>query len=171
MTAETGFDFGLEDDGDDGQQAGNASPSARKLGAAYEKAKKEAKDNAARAEKAERELAFAKAGLDLSDKKVKYFIAGYDGELDADKIKSAAVEDGFLPDPNAKEEEAPEPSTQEHPDTGGFNAMDDATTGSSPAASSPDLVKGMSEIYEKGGGADEVAQFLRAHGHPVTEGD
>lgn len=51
---------------------------------------------AARAEAAERKLAFAEAGLDLTDKKLGYFVKGYDGELSADAIRSAATDAGFL---------------------------------------------------------------------------
>lgn len=43
-----------------------------------------------------RELAFAKAGISLNDPKLKYFVKGYDGELEAEAIREAAVEAGFL---------------------------------------------------------------------------
>lgn len=43
-----------------------------------------------------RELAFAKAGLDLSDPKIGYFTRGYDGEPDPEKIRAAALEAGFI---------------------------------------------------------------------------
>ena len=43
-----------------------------------------------------RELAFAKAGLPMNDPKMNYFIKGYDGELDAEAIRQAALDAGFL---------------------------------------------------------------------------
>lgn len=43
-----------------------------------------------------RELAFAKAGLPMDDPRLKYFVKGYDGEMDAEAIREAAVEAGFL---------------------------------------------------------------------------
>ena len=43
-----------------------------------------------------RELAFAKAGLSLSDPRLKYFVKGYDGDLEPEAIREAAVEAGFL---------------------------------------------------------------------------
>lgn len=43
-----------------------------------------------------RELAFAKAGLPMDDPKMNYFIKGYDGEMDAEAIRAAALEAGFL---------------------------------------------------------------------------
>jgi len=55
-----------------------------------------AREAEARAAAAERELAFAKAGLDLSDPKIGYFTRGYDGDADPEKIKAAALEAGFI---------------------------------------------------------------------------
>lgn len=51
---------------------------------------------AARAEAAERKIAFAEAGLDLSDKKLSYFVRGYDGALDTESIRQAALDAGFI---------------------------------------------------------------------------
>ncbi len=45
---------------------------------------------------ARRELAFAKAGIDLNDPKMKYFVKGYDGEMTAASVRQAAVEAGFV---------------------------------------------------------------------------
>lgn len=47
-----------------------------------------ARAQAARAEALERELAFAKAGVDLANPNAKYFTRGYDGELSPEAIKS-----------------------------------------------------------------------------------
>lgn len=157
----TDTDFDTE-----GEPAGSANPDIAKLRQRGDKAEQKAKENEARAEKAERDLAFAKAGLDLSDKKVKYFMAGYDGDMEADKIKAAAIEDGFLPDPEAATESTE--TDQPHPDQSAFNAMDAATTGAVPNDSQIDWTKKMSEIYEGGGGADEVANFLESNGWPVS---
>lgn len=67
-------------------------------------ARKAAEEKAA---KVERELAFAKAGIDLADPKTKYFVAGYDGEIDPEKIRAAALDAGFLapPEPQVLPEE------------------------------------------------------------------
>lgn len=62
-------------------------------------AAKRGRDAEARADAAERELAFARAGVDLNDAKAGYFIRGYDGELDPSKIREAAERDGFLNQP------------------------------------------------------------------------
>ena len=51
-----------------------------------------------------RELAFAKAGLPMDDPKMNYFIKGYDGEMDADAIRAAAMEAGFLASQSSSED-------------------------------------------------------------------
>lgn len=43
-----------------------------------------------------RRLAFVEAGISMADPKMKYFIKGYDGEMEADAIRAAAMEAGFL---------------------------------------------------------------------------
>lgn len=58
-----------------------------------------AREAEARAAAAERELAFAKAGLPLDDPKMTYFVKGYDGDLSPDAIKAAAESAGFLTAP------------------------------------------------------------------------
>lgn len=65
--------------------------------------RKYAKDQEAKAREAEaalaaaqRELAFAKAGLPLNDPKMTYFVKGYDGDLNPEAIKAAAEAAGFL---------------------------------------------------------------------------
>lgn len=55
-----------------------------------------AREAEARAAAAERELAFAKAGLPLSDPKMDYFVKGYDGDLTPEVIRAAAEAAGFL---------------------------------------------------------------------------
>lgn len=44
----------------------------------------------------EREMAFARAKIDLEDPKMNYFIKGYEGELTADAIRAEAEKAGFL---------------------------------------------------------------------------
>lgn len=43
-----------------------------------------------------RELAFAKAKLDLDDPKMGYFVKGYEGEMTSEAIRQAAEDAGFL---------------------------------------------------------------------------
>lgn len=49
-------------------------------------------EQAAKAEAAERKLAFAEAGVPLGDPKAKYFVKGYEGDVDAAAIKAEWVQ-------------------------------------------------------------------------------
>ena len=61
---------------------------------------REAEDRASAAEERassyERQDTFRSAGLDLADTRVKYFVKGYEGELDAEAIRQEAIAAGFL---------------------------------------------------------------------------
>ncbi len=63
---------------------------------------KDAEDRASAAEERlsgyERRDTFRTAGLDLDDARVKYFVKGYEGELDAEAIRQEAMAAGFLGD-------------------------------------------------------------------------
>lgn len=65
---------------------------------------REAEDRAAAAE---RELAFAKAGLPLDDPKMSYFVKGYEGEVTPEAIRAAAEQAGFLSNQTAPEPQVP----------------------------------------------------------------
>jgi hypothetical protein len=54
----------------------------------------------------EREAAFTKAGIDPDDKRMAYFVKAYDGPTEADAIRTAATEAGFL---NQSSDEPPPP--------------------------------------------------------------
>ena len=61
---------------------------------------KELEAKAKGAATAQRELAFYKAGINPdSDPKLAYFMKGYEGEMNADAIKAAATDAGFLAAP------------------------------------------------------------------------
>jgi hypothetical protein len=79
----------IDDQQDDG------TDDFKNMRAAANKAPKLEKELAA----AKRELAFVKAGVPLDDPKMAYFVKGYDGELDPQAIKDAAVEAGFMAAP------------------------------------------------------------------------
>lgn len=71
---------------------------------ALEKQAKAATEAQTRAEAAERKLAFAEAGISLSDPKLSYFVKGYEGDLTPDAIKAQAIADGFIAAPEAQQE-------------------------------------------------------------------
>lgn len=56
----------------------------------------EGKAARAEADAARRELAFVKAGIDPDDPQQGYFVRGYQGDITADAIKTAATDAGFL---------------------------------------------------------------------------
>ena len=55
-----------------------------------------ASDAEERASSYQRQDTFRLAGLDLADARVKYFVKGYEGELDAEAIRQEAMAVGFL---------------------------------------------------------------------------
>ena len=59
-------------------------------------AEQEAASMAAQLESYQRRDTFRSAGLDPDDARVKYFVKGYDGELDAEAIRQAAMAAGFI---------------------------------------------------------------------------
>ncbi len=52
-----------------------------------------------------RDRAFRQAGIDPDEKKVSYFVKGYEGELDPNAIRTEAREAGFLPEPGPTSEQ------------------------------------------------------------------
>jgi hypothetical protein len=66
-----------------------------------EKEAAELRKQIADAETAKRELAFVKAGIDPNSPMSKYFMKGYDGELDPEAIRQAAVEAQLISPPEA----------------------------------------------------------------------
>jgi hypothetical protein len=50
---------------------------------------------------AKRELAFVKAGIDLANPASKYFVKAYDGELDPEAIRNAALEAHLMSSPDS----------------------------------------------------------------------
>jgi len=64
-----------------------------------EKETAELRKQVAEAESAKRELAFVKAGIDPLQPMSKYFVKAYDGELDPEAIRQAAVEAQLISPP------------------------------------------------------------------------
>lgn len=71
---------------------------------------KEQEERLAQLDKLEREHAFVKAGIDVDDSRLKYFVKGYDGELTAEAIRAQATKDGFL----TQQVTPPDPTLQTH---------------------------------------------------------
>lgn len=90
-------DLDLDDDLDTDDDTTDAQPNWRRsLERRAAKAAKRAEEAEAKAAAAERRLAFAEAGVKLDDPKAKWFVKGYDGDIDAAAIKAAAAEAGLV---------------------------------------------------------------------------
>jgi hypothetical protein len=94
-----------DDDYDDEQDERDERQRSNSEWAELRQAKRAAKQAETKAQQAQRELAFYKAGLPIDDPKTQYFVKGYEGDLAPEAIKQAAVEAGFLA---AQQEQAPE---------------------------------------------------------------
>jgi hypothetical protein len=95
----TDTDFDVDDNDLDDNDGTEAATERNPLRAEMRKLAKENKALRATAEAnsgAARELAFIKAGIDLAGPGAKSFLKAYDGELTAEAIKAAAVEDGLV---------------------------------------------------------------------------
>jgi hypothetical protein len=84
----------------DMEESNNRNPVRARM-KELEKEAAELRKKVADAETARRELAFVKAGIDPNSPMSKYFMKGYDGELDPDAIRQAAVEAQLISPPEA----------------------------------------------------------------------
>lgn len=107
-------------------------------------------------EAANRQLAFAKAKIDVTDPKMGYFIKGYDGDLDPEKIRSAATEAGFIT--TQQQVQIPSGELQGH------QQMGDAAAGGS--TQKPDLT----EQIRNANSQEEVMAIMTAAGYPTSWG-
>lgn len=162
-----------------GQGEQNETPQMTQLRQQLRKAEQEAKDNAdkaGRADKAERELAFAKSGIDLSDTKMQYFIKGYEGDLTPEAITEAAKAAGFITEksqeqPAGQTDGAPAPPAVPNAEVQALSQMEAVTHGTElPGDQGADFARIMNDVYSKGGSSDDVARALGAAGYPVSDG-
>lgn len=109
-----------------------------------------------------RELAFAKAGIPMDDPKMKYFIKGYDGELDADAIKTAALEAGFL----ASQQQAPDPMQAHVAES--QNRVMSASAGAVYEDASEEAALARLEVAMQEGGVEAMLDVARQYGIPVA---
>lgn len=146
-------DLDLEDEGD--------STDIRSLRRAAASSKKLKAENA----KLQREIAFAKAGLPLSDPKMNYFIKGYDGELDAEAIREAAAQAGFI---SSQGDASAEQQAQQQVSLEAQNRVMSASAGAfvedaSEAAALARMEQAMNE-----GGMDAMLDVVRQYGIPIA---
>ena len=108
---------------------------------------------------AKRELAFARAGIDVEDPKMRYFVRGYDGELTAAAVRAAAVEAGFLASAPDSQATAALQSAQERVMTASAGA---AIEDSSEEAALSRMAAAMEE-----GGMPAMLDVARQYGIPI----
>ena len=151
----TDDDFDLDDEDSNSIQAlRRAANAAKKLKAENTRMK--------------RELAFAKAGIPLTDPKMNYFVKGYEGDLEAEAIREAAVEAGFL----VVEQSAPQEQTD--PQEGQAVAQAQRRVmAASAGATSEDISEAAAiarmEAAMQEGGLEAMLDVARQYGIPTSE--
>lgn len=98
-------------------------------------------------ETSRRELAFYRAGINMSDPKLTYFVKGYDGELDPDAIRAAAQDAGFIERPALSEAEQQAQASAQAAD----RVASAATNTAPPPASQADRQREYAEALATGG--------------------
>lgn len=142
----------LEEEEDD--QPTDVRLSVKDLRALRKKAR-QYDDLAVKSATLEREMAFAKAKLDLDDPRIGYFVKAYSGELTSEAIRAVAEKDGFLA--SSKREEVPTQELATH------QRFVDASTG----ADSVNNVK-LEDAIRAARSPEEVLDIMEKAGFPTT---
>lgn len=117
-----------EDDYD--QPAAEANPVRARM-KQLEKEAKELRKQVAEFAVTQRELAFAKAGIDPASPQAKYFVKGYDGDLTPEAIRAAAEEAQLI---------TPQP-VQVDPDKAAWQQSNRIAAGAETASEGPSWIK------------------------------
>lgn len=142
-----------DDDFDSDNEDDNSIPNLRR--AANKSKKLEAELRSLK-----RELAFARAGIPLDDPKMNYFVKGYDGELEADAIKAAAMEAGFLASQEPTQTQAVvNPEAQQR--------VMAASAGAMPEDVSEEAALSRLEAAMEEGGVEAFLDVVRQYGIPI----
>ena len=134
----------------------NEQDSLKNLRAAANRAKKlEAELN-----QMKRQMAFFQAGIPQDDPRMQYFIKGYEGELEADAIRTAATEAGFL----QVEQEAP----QVNPVAVAEQRVMAASAGAIAEDNSEAAALAKLEMALNEGGLEAMLDVARSYGVPTS---
>ncbi len=128
-----------------------------------ERKAKERDQMAADLETAQRRLAFAEAGIPLGDKRMGYFIKGYDGPLEADAIREAAIESGFVDSAPPSEGQTTVDEQVERQNLESVYAA-----GRGQQAPPGDIDGEMSQALADGG-SEGLMRYLASKGVPISE--
>ena len=109
-----------------------------------------------------RELAFARAGLPMDDPKMTYFIKGYEGDLESDAIRSAALEAGFL------QSAAPAQEAPRTPDLSAQTRIMQASAGAAVEDISESAAIARLEQAMEEGGVEAMLSVAQEYGLPIS---
>lgn len=112
-----------------------------------------------------RELAFAKAGIDPSNPKMRYFVKGYDGEMSAEAVRAAAMEAGFL----QSQQQAPDPQVSASVAAAQDRVVQAAAGAISQDNSEQAALARLQQAMEEGG-IDAMMDVAQQYGIPIGEG-
>jgi hypothetical protein len=140
-----------DDEGDEGGQ-GSDGPSTNSEHAWKRKQEQARKAAERERDEARKELAFVRAGIDPASKGIaSYFVKGYEGDLDPEKIRAAALEAGVIQPP------APDPAeeqrlAQQQADLAAGQRMAGAATAATAAPTVGESQQhSVVEAFQKGG--------------------
>jgi hypothetical protein len=129
------------------------------------RAANQAKKLKAELDSLKRELAFTKAGLPFDDPKINYFVKGYEGDLNPETIRKAALEAGFLASQEqeaAVEQEAPNPNLQSE------QRVMQASAGAMTEDISEEAAIARLQAAMEEGGIEAMLDVARQYGIPTT---
>lgn len=122
-----------------------------------EKEAKELRKQVAEFAVTQRELAFAKAGIDPASPQAKYFVKGYDGDLTPEAIRAAAEEAQLI---------TPQP-VQADPDKAAWQQTNRIAAGAETASEGPSWVKRIRDASS----AEEISNiFAEAQAQGINLG-
>lgn len=116
---------------------------------------------------ARRELAFAKAGINPDDPKMKYFVKGYDGELNAEAVREAAIEAGFLSMPQQQQQQQAQQLQAQQMSAAQQNVMA-ASVGAMPEDMGEQAALSRLEAAMNEGGIEAMLDVARQFGIPTS---
>jgi hypothetical protein len=110
-----------------------------------------------------RQMAFYQAGIPQDDPRMQYFIKGYDGELEADAIRTAATEAGFL-----QAEQPVQQVPQENPVAMAEQRVVAASAGAIAEDNSEAAALAKLESALNEGGIEAMLDVARSYGVPTS---
>jgi ribosomal protein L12E/L44/L45/RPP1/RPP2 len=152
----------LDDDLDDDLDT-NDGPRTNSDFAALRKQTQATKRAEVERDAVKRELAFVRAGIDPEDKRLGYFVKGYDGDLKPESIKQAAIEAGFLEAP-AEDPAVAEAKAKSQENLSAAERIAGLGVGGEKAPTGVDLDDAAMKEAFRTGGPDGLAAFLQSKG-------